>query len=356
MDHEKVLELQLLQCGMHGTRYAGSVAVLALETVTSAVDHCQQVQLSASVGGPEIGRVDLKMPDNLLNGESLPGGPQLRMAEQASPVADAQQSVQQSTVLNEHLGRFDLPFLDVLVPGLHDADHVGPAEDVEVPAGCHIRESQRRRQLRGVPDLAVHVGQHRPKPLELGWGRLDTEAPQIPLEKGVDEVVPPGGAVLVRRGQIRQRKPAPLPQRRQVLGADFLQMEPGHVDELDPPGEGLGTMPNDVGRGAAEDQESGGQGLSIRKHAQERKQIGYSLDLIDHDQSFQRSQGQRRILESPDIRRVLQIEVLRLSSSGESSGQGGLAALPRSEQGGYAATPQGRIDLLVEFRSFEPHV
>ena len=99
------------------------------------------------------------------------------MSLQVGERIQAEQGVKQSGVTEIDLGGLDLPFLDVLVPGLKDTDHIGPVQDIEVPAAGHTREPQRSGQLRGVPDLAVRVGQHGPEPAELGRGRFNAEAP-----------------------------------------------------------------------------------------------------------------------------------------------------------------------------------
>src|SRR4030042_3815517 len=116
MDHEEVFQVQLFQRDVHGTGGPGSIAVFAFKTIPLPIEGDQQIQFGAGVGGPEIGGADLKIPYDLTEGESFPGGPQLGMAEQGPLIADVQQGMEQSGVLNEYLGGFDLSFLDVLVP------------------------------------------------------------------------------------------------------------------------------------------------------------------------------------------------------------------------------------------------
>jgi hypothetical protein len=97
--------------------------------------------------------------------------------------------------------------------------------------------------------------------------RPSSEAFQV----GAHEALSPNEAVLVGGGQERPREPAPEPERVQRLGAGFHEIETGQFDELHPPGQGLGGVPDDLGRGAAENEETSLLAWAVGEQAQNRK-------------------------------------------------------------------------------------
>jgi hypothetical protein len=65
----------------------------------------------------------------------------------------------------------------------------------------------------------------------------------------------------------------------------------------DPARERLGRLPQELRRRAPEHEKPRRQGAAVRQRAQDREQIGPSLDLVDDDQAAQES-GRASIGES----------------------------------------------------------
>lgn len=81
--------------------------------------------------------------------------------------------------------------------------------------------------------------------------------------------------------------------------AHFLDAESTQLVIRNPPSQGLGTLPQQVGRRTAEDQESPPWPGLVGQHAQGRKDLGPPLNLVKDDQPGQRAQHWTRI---PDQR------------------------------------------------------
>ena len=108
-----------------GRFYAGAVsgdfgAVGTFELVTNALlpaQH-QQVQFGPLVGGPEERLGGLCNTQDLLKRKTFPTGAVVRVRQQVGQAAQTHQGMQQSCIAEVDLGRLDLPFAQIFMPGL----------------------------------------------------------------------------------------------------------------------------------------------------------------------------------------------------------------------------------------------
>ena len=126
--------------------------------------------------------------------------------------------------------------------------------------------------------------------------------------------------------------------------AQVGQTEPFERHGFQAPGERFGGLLEQVGRGAAENQEPRRQRLAVGQHAQQREQVRAALDFVDHHQPLERAQGGVRLGEPGEALRVFQVEVVERFGRHELPGQRGLAALARPEQRHDAAALQRGAD------------
>lgn len=97
------------------------------------------------------------------------------MSHEGVAVRDAQQAVQDAGVPWVDFLRLNLPFLDVLMPGLKLPDHEGACEDIQIGAVGFIRQAHGMPQFRAVTRLSVIMGQHGPEAPHRGGGYSDPE-------------------------------------------------------------------------------------------------------------------------------------------------------------------------------------
>ena len=76
-----------------------------------------------------------------------------------------------------------------------------------------------------------------------------------------------------------------------------------------------------VGRGAAEDEKSRGERPSVGQDAQQRKQIGTALDLVNHHQLLERPQSGVRLGQAVPSSGILEIEVIEGIGGNKLTGQ-----------------------------------
>jgi hypothetical protein len=125
----------------------------------------------------------------------------------------------------------------------------------------------------------------------------------------------------------------------------LAQRESGEIDEGDAAGERLGRLPQHFRRSAAEHQKAGGTRLAVGEHPQDGKQIGPALHLVEHHEPAEISQGLHGLGENREVGGILQVEKQGAASlGGELAGEGGLAALARTEQRDDRVARQGGSD------------
>src|SRR5437870_1976700 len=111
--------------------------------------------------------------------------------------------------------------------------------------------AERASDLRGVPDLSMVMGEHNPQAPQRTRRDGDAEHPDVALEKGANEILPPRDAGCLRFREERARKSAAQPEAPELPLADLADGEPTHVDERHAPGERLGAGMHEIGGGTA---------------------------------------------------------------------------------------------------------
>lgn len=96
--------------------------------------------------------------------------------------AQAEKVMEEPAVVEIDLRRLDLALADILEPGLELPDHEGLVELVEVASHCFVGESHRSAELRGVPDLPVGMGEHRPETAHRRGADTDPGLREIALD------------------------------------------------------------------------------------------------------------------------------------------------------------------------------
>src|SRR5439155_3283773 len=85
----------------------------------------------------------------------------------------------------------------------------------------------------------------------------------------------------------------------------------------------------------------------VCEHAQDGKEIGAALYLVEHDQPTQWLERHLRLLEASEVARALQIEDGRVPGAiGERARHRALANLPRADQRDNRETAQQPVQLL----------
>ena len=279
------------------------------------------------------------------------------MPRQAFRPGSFQQTVQQPAVPQVDLRRADLPFLQVLEPGREYANQVGPGEDVEIAAGRAFARTERPRELRGVPDLAVPVRDHHPEPPERLGRDANAQLGEIALQEGADEVVEPVGCVLVVGGEEGAREAAPQPEVAPTRRPDFFQVEAGERDQPDPAGQRLGHAAYERRRRAPGQEEPRAVVRPVRQDAQDFEQTRQALDLVHDDEAAQGAERLFRGGETVAVARPLQVEVsLGALGLGDFGGDRRLPALPRAVEGHDRMDPEGAVDPSDDSRPRDEHV
>ncbi len=103
-----------------------------------------------------------------------------------------------------------------------------------------------------------------------------------------------------------RRKVTAVPVSGDGLCADLGQAESGEGNDLEPACERLGGLAEEIGRGAAKDQESRRQRPPIRQDAQDRKQVRSPRDLVYDDHAAEARQRGHRLGQARQARRILQ--------------------------------------------------
>ena len=176
------------------------------------------------------------------------------------------------------------------------------------------------------------VGEHEQQAVNRRRRQLRTELRQIALHERTQERAPPRRAVGIARGQERARESAPAPQIGQPVLVDLDRLESGQLQVLDTSGQRLGRLPQQVGPGAAEDQEPA-PGVSVDQDPQDREQVAPALHFIDDGNSGNGLQRGHRLVQTCEIERIFEVEVRGRVGRHDLPRQGRLPALPGSHDG-----------------------
>ena len=222
------------------------------------------------------------------------------------PVGEAEQRVEDARVRDVDLGGAHLPLADALEPGLELADHENGCQQIQVAPHGGVRDAEGPAELGAVPELSVPVREHRPEPAKGRRWDGAAEVRKIPREKRLDEAVPPSAAGGIRTCQVRPRKGAAQPKSLRV--ADFRQVETVENVKGDAPGERLGSLPQQFGRGAPEHKEASRRPRTIGQNAQQLEDARQPMDLVQDHQATQGAELESGIFQPGEVDRVFQIE------------------------------------------------
>lgn len=152
-------------------------------------------------------------------------------------------------------------------------------------------------------------------------------------------IVAPGIAVGIGRGEVRRRKAAAQPQALRRVGipaaagaCDFEQVEAAHLDDLHAAQQRLSGLAGKARRGTAEQQILPRRVGPVHQHAQQRKQLRQTLHFVDDDKASQTFERLYRLLETPGMRRVFEVEPVRRVDIQELSCERALAGLARTDE------------------------
>ena len=106
-------------------------------------------------------------------------------------------------------------------------------------ADSRLAESQRAREIGGVPEVGVNVRQHAPKSVKLGGGDAHAELGKVTFQKGLHELVAPADAIRLAARQVCRREPATAPVAPESAVSKFVQTKSCQLDRLDSAGERL---------------------------------------------------------------------------------------------------------------------
>ena len=258
------------------------------------------------MNGPEIrllfGRPG--EPDDFLQRESFPGRAEPGPGVQLPGVVHAREPVQQAAVAEIYLRRLDLPLADVLKPRGQTPHHQRANQRVQVTPHGRVRHVERAAQIGCVEHLPVIMREHHPEPAQRGWRNLNAERRDVALQKRADVKLAPLRAVRFARREKRQRKSAAQPELLHLRHAHFTQRERRDFHKTNPSGQCLRSLPDQIPRGAAQNQKARGRFGPVRQHAQDRKQIRAALDFVNHHQAVQPFQRELRIFQPVQMHRV----------------------------------------------------
>ncbi len=171
---------------------------------------------------------------------------------------------------------------------------------------------------------------HYPESAELPSGQANAQVRNVALQKSFDERIPPCAAIRFARRQKRFRESSPPPQPLRIFPSHFFQREARQLVEPDTARQRFGTLPQQIPRCGAQNQEAGRKRFSIRQYSQQREQLRGSLDFIDNHQAHEAGQRLSRLGKRCGAIGIFQIEPMGFPLPGfpQHSRQGRLAALP----------------------------
>jgi len=149
VDHEDPVELQIFESSAHGGCQPRAVYPFAFHTDAATILEQQQIQFGSVMGRPIVGLVRCHNFQYFLNGIPFPGCLALGMGLQVQIGANAEQLMQQSRIVEVNLGGLDLALLEVGMPGLENAHHEHPFQDIQVMSHRRFANPQRARQFGG---------------------------------------------------------------------------------------------------------------------------------------------------------------------------------------------------------------
>src|SRR5487761_2437945 len=169
------------------------------------------------------------------------------MRQQSIPLADPQQTMQQTRIRHIYSGRFDLALTHVSMPRQQTKCHECPLQYIQITRHSFITYPKRSGQLTSIPSLTVVMRQHGPKTAQRQRGEKNTQLRQVALKIGADERVTPLTARLHIVRKQSTWKTAAQPASIQPVWLDFkwrnfIQRQPIQVVKNNPACQALGGV------------------------------------------------------------------------------------------------------------------
>ena len=259
--------------------------------------------------------------------------------------------MQEARVAEVELGALHQALADVGEEGRQLPDQERLLQDVHVAVDRVVARAERRRELGGVPEPAVRVGEHRPELPHLRGRHLDPEAGKVALDEGTGVGLEPVVALLVVGLEERVGEASPEPQGSEALRGSG-DGGPRPSERAAGPGRRFGRRGTrrSPGRatGEAEPRRTKRPFPGRRRSMSPRRigeDLGDALGLVEDDAISELPEARLGIgQERGDVARPLEIEVGPVGQ--RLADEGGLATLARSEHrdGGETAQagPAGR--------------
>ena len=177
------------------------------------------------------------------------------------------------------------------------------------------------------------MSEHGPEALQRGGRDRHPELWEVPLDERSHERAPPLVSLALGSGQERAGESPPQPETLGPSRSDVLEREAAELVVGDAAGEGLRGLAQQVGRGAAEDEEAGGVPGPVGEHAEQGEEIRPPLDLVDDDETPQGLEREAGVGEPGDVGGILEVEEGGRSPTAlhDVAGQSGLADLARAQ-------------------------
>lgn len=291
---------------------------------TSAMGN-EQIDLGAGLGAPEEKlRADDALAserDDFLDDETLEGVTSVVPGlERLAPI-ESRQGVQEAGVPDEDLRALGQALLDVGVIRRQTAEQEHPLQHVNVVGHRGDRHAERAGQIGNVEKAAVDMGEHGGQTAEPCDRQADPQWWQVALEQRREIAVKPLGACAVTGEGVDGRESTPEPPvRSQACPGQLDRPKRRQLEESNPARQRLrGSSQKGRACRAGENDPSLGR-RAIEDVTQDRKQLGQTLGLIEHDVSRMRGEEHLGVgIDQSQIPRPFQIEVEPIGKSRRTS-------------------------------------
>ncbi len=159
---------------------ASSAHRCAPASISRSISRRSAVRMGYACQGP------IGMPQRgqrLIDHEAFPTGSHPCLAQQRLFVFDSQQGMQQPHVAPEHLGTLDQALADVRMIGRQPPHQKRPFQVVQIAVHGVIGKRQALADLRSVPLLALHSGEHVQQPIDGSRRRRQPPDRQVALRQ-----------------------------------------------------------------------------------------------------------------------------------------------------------------------------
>ena len=268
--------------------------------------------------------------------------------------------MEQAAVAHVNLGRLYLALAEIFEPRRKLAHHEHSRHQIEVAPHGGFVDAKGAGGIGGVPNLSMVMRHHAPKTVQRRGGRAQSQLRQIAFEEGLQKLPSPREGVGITASRKREREAAPEPMAGLRAGAEIGEAEARQRHGFDAARKRFGGLPEQLRRRTAKQEETRRQRTAVRQHAQDRKQFGPALHLVDYDETFERTQRGLGFRETRQTGGILEIEVVRRIRRDEFAGERSLATLTWTQQRDNPAAAQrgadkGKVGRAGEHRPTRHH-